>query len=284
MRIDAHQHFWTLARGDYDWLTPDLAPLYGDFEPDDLYPLLEEHGVTGTIAVQAAETDAETLHLLDLASRHDWILGVVGWCDLGAPDAAGRIASLAADPHLVGLRPMLQDMDDDDWILRPGQARGLAAMAREGLVFDALIRPRHIPRIAELADRHPTLSIMIDHAAKPPIGETGGFPAWRDAMQEIARRPNVACKLSGLVTEATAKPQTSLFRATADLLLEAFGADRLVWGSDWPVLRLRADYADWVALSSQLLGACTGLEREAIMGGNACRIYRPVNPGGLVQQ
>jgi L-fuconolactonase len=281
MRIDAHQHFWTLARGDYDWLTPSQTALYRDFEPDDLRPLLDAQGIAGTIAVQAAETVVETAHLLELAARHSWILGVVGWCDLGSPVAAAQVRSLARHPRLVGLRPMLQDLADPDWILKPAQADGVQAMETAGLVFDALIRPRHIARIAKLADRYPALSIVIDHAAKPAIGNIRSSAQWRTAMFDIARRPNVACKFSGLVTEAAPKTPDDLFQPYVDVLIEAFGTDRLIWGSDWPVIGLRSDYAGWATLSDALLARCSPSALAAIRGGNARRLYRLGDPGDL---
>ena len=283
MRIDAHQHFWLLERGDYDWLTPGLAPLYRDFGPADLRPLLKAQDIAGTIAVQAAETVAETTYLLELADGHSWILGLVGWCDLGSPAAAAQVAALAANSRLVGLRPMLQDMADPDWILQPGQAAGVAAMEREALVLDALIRPHHISRIAKLADRHPALSIVIDHAAKPAIGDFGAFAPWRAAMFDIAGRANVACKLSGLVTEAAPDAPDDLFRSYVDMLLDAFGSDRLIWGSDWPVVGLRTDYAGWAGLSDRLLARCSSPALEAIRGGNARRLYRLNDHGDLLQ-
>ena len=157
MRIDAHHHLWEIARGDYGWLTPDLAPIHRDFTMSDLAPILARHGIQATILVQAAPTEAETRYLLALAARHPVVAGVVGWADFAAADAPDAIARLAADPRLVGLRPMVQDILDDDWLLRPDLVPAFEAMVRHDLVFDALVLPRHLPRLLAVARRHPDL-------------------------------------------------------------------------------------------------------------------------------
>jgi len=179
MRIDAHHHVWQVARGDYTWMTPDL-PIARDYQLADLRPLLGD--ITATILVQAAATDAETDFMLATARASAGLVrGVVGWVDLAAPDAPSRIAVRAADPLMRGLRPMLQDIDDPGWILRPDVQPGLAAMARHGLRFDALIKPRHLPLIGELAQRHTDLNVVIDHAAKPDVAG-GAFQPWASHM------------------------------------------------------------------------------------------------------
>src|SRR6516165_7404727 len=169
MRIDAHHHLWTLARGDYGWLTPKLAPIYRDFAVTDLAPLLSAAGICGTILVQAAPTEAETMFLLDIADGTDMVHGVVGWTDFDAEDAAARIEAFVGRTHLVGLRPMVQDIADDDWLLKPGLTAGLAAMAEQNLIFDALVLPRHLPRLSRVVDLHPDLQFVLDHCAKPSL-------------------------------------------------------------------------------------------------------------------
>lgn len=274
-RIDAHQHFWSLERGDYDWLGPELAVLYRDFTPGDLEAQLAENEIAGTIAVQAAATVEETCYLLGLADSHAWIRGVVGWIDFDADDAPAQIDRLGAHPKLVGIRPMLQDMTEDEWILHRSRDAALRAMARRQLVFDALIRPRHLPYITSLADRHPDLTIVIDHAAKPAIGADAAFPAWHAGMEAAAKRPNVYCKLSGLVTEAPGDAACGLdvFRPYVDALLQCFTADRLIWGSDWPVLLMASDYAAWSQMTDMLLSRVDSRARANIRGGNALRVY-----------
>lgn len=275
--VDAHQHFWRLNRGDYGWLTPALRPLYRDFGPGDLAPLLHAGGVDATVLVQAAPTEAETRFLLGLAGRHEFVRGVVGWADFERPDAAERIAALAAHPKLVGLRPMVQDIADDDWLLRPALAPAFAAMIPHGLVFDALVLPRHLPRLAALRDRHPELRIVVDHAAKPRIRDHGfagpSFDHWADGIAAIAADGRSCCKLSGLLTEAAPGAGANDLRPCVDHLLACFGPGRLIFGSDWPVLTLAASYGAWMATVRELLAGLAAPERAAVMGGNATRMY-----------
>jgi L-fuconolactonase len=237
LRIDAHQHFWALARGDYGWLTPSLEPIHRDFGPADLLPHLRRHGIDATILVQAAPTAAETAYLLSVAADTAFIAGVVGWVDLAAPDAVAQIARSAGDALLVGIRPMVQDIADDDWLLWDELVPGFAALARLGLVFDALVLPRHLPRLLRVVDRHPTLTFVIDHLAKPPVAQ-GALAPWADDIAALARRPNVTCKLSGLLTEAVPDWTADDLRPYAEHVLACFGPDRVLWGSDWPVVNL----------------------------------------------
>ena len=242
IRVDAHHHVWTIARGDYRWLSPDLS-IARDYGLDDLRPLLGD--ITTTVLVQAADTEAETAFLLDVARASAGLVqGVVGWTDLAAPGAPARIGELAGLPLLKGLRPMLQDIEDTGWILRPAVQPALAAMARHGLRFDALLKPRHLPVIAELAQRHPDLPVVIDHAAKPDIAN-GSFQPWARHIARLARETPWCCKVSGLVTEARADWQVEDLRPYVDHLLATFGPDRLMWGSDWPVVTLASNYRRW---------------------------------------
>jgi len=272
MQIDAHQHFWHRDRGDYDWLTPALAPLWQDFLPDDLAPLLARHGIAGTVLVQAAPTVAETEYMLSLTRTNSFIRGVVGWTDLTADDASARIAALAAHPRLVGLRPMLQDLPDDDAILDPALQPALAAMAAHGLVLDALIRPRHLPRLLALRDCHPDLKIVIDHAAKPDIAG-GNLADWARDLASVAADGRTHCKLSGLVTEAAADWQVADLKPVTDTVLAAFGQDRVMWGSDWPVLNLAGTYDQWAVATDELLAGLDVAGQTAVRGGTAVRFY-----------
>ncbi|KAA2244322.1 amidohydrolase family protein [Salinarimonas soli] len=272
-RIDAHHHVWRLDRGDYGWLTPALGPIHRDALPEDLAPILAAHGIERTILVQAAPTEAETGFLLDVARCTPFVAGVVGWTDLEAPDAPARVAALAADPLLVGLRPMVQDLPNDAWLSRPGLAPAFEAMAAAGLVLDALVLPRHLPHLLDLVERHPALSVVIDHAAKPTL-RMGVAPAWFSDMAALAAvGPRVACKLSGLATEAPAGWSPQTLRPVVEHLLRVFGPSRLIWGSDWPVLELNADYATWCAATDALLADLPEAAREAVLGGNAARVY-----------
>jgi L-fuconolactonase len=271
-RIDAHQHFWRLDRGDYGWLTPALGPIHRDFGPADLAPHLQRHGIGATILVQAAPTVAETDYLLGIAAATPFVAGVVGWVDLVAPDALARILHLAADKRLVGIRPMVQDIADDDWLLRDELAAALACLARHRLVFDALVLPRHLPRLAVVADRHPDLAIVIDHLAKPPVA-AGGREPWARDIAALAGRPNVTCKLSGLVTEAAPNWTAADLLPYAAHVLSCFGPDRVLWGSDWPVVNLAGGYSAWWQASETLLAALPAAQREAVFGDNARRVY-----------
>lgn len=272
MRIDAHQHFWTLARGDYGWLTPALDAIHRDFGPADLEPLLAKHGIARTILVQAAPTQAETSFLLDLAVRTPFVAGVVGWTDFEAPDAAERIAFLSGNPLLVGLRPMVHDIAEDDWLARPALASAFRAMVAQNLVFDALLKPRHIAPMLLVLARHPELAVVIDHGAKPDL-VSGELSGWRDGMTALAAHPQVFCKLSGLVTEAAPNWTCETLRPVVEHLLAAFGPERLIWGSDWPVVTLRASYAQWFETAENLLAELSEAERAAIFGGNARKLY-----------
>ena len=272
MRIDAHHHLWTLARGDYGWLTPKLAPIYRDFAVADLAPLLSAAEICGTILVQAAPTEAETMFLLDITDGAELVRGVVGWTDFDAEDAAARIEAFAGRTHLVGLRPMVQDIADDDWLLKPGLTAGLAAMAEQNLIFDALVLPRHLPRLSRVVDLHPDLQFVLDHCAKPSLA-TGDIAAWKDDIAKLARRPNIVCKLSGLATEAAPGWQVADLRPAVDHILASFGPERLLWGSDWPVVNLAGGYAKWLAAAETLLAELSDDERAGIFGLNAARIY-----------
>lgn len=272
MNIDAHQHFWRLGRGDYGWLTPALDAIYRDFEPSDLAPILARHGIDRTILVQAAPTLAETQWLLDIARTTTFVAGVVGWVDFEASDAPQTIARLAEDPHLVGLRPMVQDIADDDWLARPAHAPVFDAMIEHRLVFDALVLPRHLPRLARVLERHPLLAVVVDHGAKPRIAERK-LDAWRRDLALVAAHPQVVCKLSGLVTEAAPGDALSEVRPAIDALLDVFGAQRLLWGSDWPVVNLAGGFDHWRAMTLAALAHLDGASRAAVLGGNAQRAY-----------
>lgn len=270
--IDAHQHFWRLDRGDYGWLTPALAPIFRDFGPGDLAPILARHGIGRTILVQAAPTAAETAYLLGIARTTPFVAGVVGWIDFEAPDAPDVVARLAGDPRLVGLRPMVQDIADDDWLLRPSHAPVFEAIVAHGLVFDALVLPRHLPRLARVLERHPRLVVVVDHGAKPGI-RAGEIDRWRADMATIAAHPRVHCKLSGLVTEASPGAGLDVLAPYIDTLLGLFGPARLLWGSDWPVVELTGGYDRWRAMALAALATLAPDARAEVLGGTAARVY-----------
>lgn len=271
--IDAHVHVWDPARGDYGWLTPALPTLYRRVDEQQLHGELKRAGVNGAVLVQAAPTEAESDYLLSIAGRNAWVRGVVGWVDFDAPDVEQRIADRARQAKFVGVRPMLHDIDDADWILHPGRGRALRALASSGLVFDALVKPVHMSRIEQIAGRHPDLSIVIDHAAKPTIGSEMSA-AWRESLRALASYPNVVCKLSGLLTELAPGVEPSKAQDYIEVVLELFGTTRVVWGSDWPVLTLASTYEQWYALTQRALSSLSATDRSAVFGDNAARIYR----------
>jgi L-fucono-1,5-lactonase len=272
MRIDSHQHFWRLDRGDYSWLTPDFGVIYRDFSADDLRPILQRHKIDATIIVQAAPTISETEFMLDIARRTDFVKAVVGWADFEAKDAEDVIARLAARDHLVGLRPMIQDIPDPEWMLRPSIEPAIRAMQSTGLRFDALLKPPHLQPFLKFLRKYPDLPIVVDHGAKPEI-RNDGFAAWAPAMLQIAQDQRVFCKLSGLITEAKSDWKVDDLRRYIDHLVACFGPNRLMWGSDWPVANLAGGYDRWMEASDACLASLSGDERAAIHGGTAARFY-----------
>lgn len=271
MLIDAHVHFWQLGRHACTWPPPDLAAIHRDFTPDEWRHAAAATPIAAVIAVQSQPSVRDTEWLLELAESDPCIAGVVGWVDMAARDAPEQIAALATRPKLRGIRPMLEGLAEDDWILRPELVPACDAMVVHGLCLDALVKPRHLPALLHFAERHPGLSIVIDHAAKPELAR-GVLQPWRRHLAALAELPNVSCKLSGLVTEAGDAWHARDLAPCIDHLLATFGPQRLLWGSDWPVLNLVRDYRGWFELAGRLthLGDA---DRTAVFGGNAARFY-----------
>lgn len=274
MIIDAHQHYWRVDRGDYAWLTPDAGSLYRDFLPDELAPQLERAGVVGTVLVQAAASEAETSFLVDLAARTPSVVGVVGWTDMEAPDAEMRIATLrgACGSLLKGIRPMIQDLQDDEWVASPSLDTAFVALEENAMAFDALVHPRHLRPLLNRLERNPGLRTVIDHCGKPEMAGSG-FGNWARDMRTIARESTACCKLSGLLTQLGEHQTADDVRPYVDFVLDTFGARRVLWGSDWPVLCLRADYRQWFEFTNALLAGIGSGDRDAILGCNALRFY-----------
>ncbi len=275
MKIDSHQHFWTLARGDYGWLTPELDPIYRDFTPGDLAPLLEAAGIERTIVVQATDTVAETEFLLELADAHPIIAGVVGWVDMEADDAIETLKRLAQNPYFRGIRPMIQGIENDEWIVKPELDPVFDALEDMGLVLDALVLPRHLPHLLTRLTRNPGLKCVIDHAAKPELRD-GNLGAWTRGMSRLANETTCLCKFSGLVTEAHPGCSAEDLKPATDLLLLEFGVDRLMFGSDWPVLNLAQDYQAWIEMAKAIT-RYTGDVAAAFWGGNAAKFYGAID-------
>lgn len=272
IRIDAHQHFWQPDRGDYGWLdgAPDI--LRRAYLPGDLKPTLDRFGITHTILVQAAPTVEETEYLLRLAGENDFIAGVVGWLDMEAAGFPDELAGLRENPKFLGIRPMLQDLQDDRFILRPVVLDGLARLADAKLTFDVLSFPRHLPYVAEALDRTPGLRAVVDHLSKPPVA-SGAMEPWRSGIAALAAMPNVYCKLSGLITEADSQNWSVADLAPyVEHAVACFGPHRLMWGSDWPVCRLAGEYGE--VLAATILALPPELRGDPrIFGGNAAQFY-----------
>lgn len=273
MRIDAHQHFWDLSRDDYAWLSPDDAVLYRDFQPGDLAPHLERAGISKTVLVQAAPSMEETRYLLGVADRTEFVAAVVGWVDLASKDVAKDLDSLRGHAAFRGVRPMIQDIADDEWLLGSELTPGFEALIERDLCFDALVEPRHLPRLQRLLERHPELRAVIDHAAKPEI-EMRRFDAWADAIARVARETAAFCKISGLATEAAGNWSPADLAPYVAHLFDCFGCDRLMWGSDWPVIEVAGGFSRWRQASHELLQDRSLAERDAVFGDTAARFYQ----------
>jgi L-fuconolactonase len=289
--IDAHHHVWDLAVRDQDWITGErMAPIRRSFTLDDLRPNALAAGVGATVLVQTVTVAAETPELLALAAVDPLVAGVVGWTDLTSPAIADELAALAAAPggdRLVSIRHQVQSEPDPDWLRRADVIRGLRAVSAAGLCYDLVVLPHQIPAASYAASAVPGLTLVLDHAGKPPIargdvGAAGALGAWTTAIREFAALPNTTCKLSGLVTEAPPGAPHSAFVPVADVVLGAFGAERIMFGSDWPVCLLASDYAGVMALARSLVAGLSDAERAAVFGGTAARVYRISGRAGAI--
>ncbi|MET9493644.1 amidohydrolase family protein [Streptomyces sp. NPDC006552] len=271
--VDAHHHVWDLSVRDQDWITgPELAPLRRDFTLDDLAPHARAAGVAQTVLVQTVTIAEETPEFLALAARSDLVAAVVGWTDLTRPDVADTLAALRGRPggrHLVGIRHQVQAEADPAWLLRPEVGRGLAAVARAGLVYDLVVLPHQLPAAATAAAAHPELTFVLDHLGKPPIA-SGELEPWRTDVRALAALPNTVAKLSGMVTEADPAAWTvETLKPYAQTVLDAFGPGRVMFGSDWPVCTLAASYGQVVDTARELAGG----PDEDVFAGTARRVY-----------
>ncbi|WP_053848350.1 amidohydrolase [Streptomyces sp. NRRL B-24085] len=273
--VDAHHHLWNLSVRDQDWIAPG-SPLRRDFTMADLVPEAAAAGVDRTVLVQTVTVPEETPEFLALAAEHELIAGVVGWTDLTRPDVADELARLRDLPggdRLKGVRHQVQGEPDPQWLLRPDVCRGLAAVAEAGLVYDLVVLPHQLPACVEAAVALPQLTFVLDHLGKPPIA-SGALSPWAADVRALAALPNTVCKLSGMVTEADLATWTpDDLRPYADTVLEAFGPDRLMFGSDWPVCTLGAAYAETLSVTRELIGGLSASERADVLGATATRTY-----------
>ncbi len=272
-KIDAHQHFWHYTPQTYPWITEDLALLKRDYLPADLQPLLQASGLGGCVAVQASQTVAETEFLLKLAEAHDFIKGVVGWIDLQDYNIKHTLQKWAERPKLCGFRHIVHDEPDDAFLLRPEFIRGVKALQTFDLTYDILIFEKHLPAALSFVSYLPDSKLVVDHLAKPKIAKHELSP-WQENIRSLAQYPNVYCKISGMVTEADWQHwKEEDFIPYLDTVVEAFGADRLMIGSDWPVCRLAGEYETVMGLAMNYFKSFSAAEQEKVFGGNAIRFY-----------
>jgi len=273
MRIDAHQHFWRYNAAEYDWIDGSMTRLRRDFLPSDLEPELRQKGFDGSIAVQARQSLEETNWLLKLAAGSPRILGVVGWVDLRSPDVRKQLENLCGETKLVGVRHIVQSEPDERFLLQAEFLRGIAMLEGFGLTYDILIYPRHLAVAAEFVQRFPQQRFVLDHLAKPLIRKRIEEP-WKGDLRELAKWPNVFCKLSGMVTEADwGSWKADDFRSYLDAAFEYFGAERLMIGSDWPVCTVAGSYSAVMSIVMEYLTKFPGEAADAVLGGNAQRFW-----------
>jgi L-fucono-1,5-lactonase len=274
--VDGHQHFWS---GSLPWMRAEHAAIARSFTPEDLRPLLDAEGIAQTIVVQAACDDQDTDSMFEHAARHDWIAAVVAWAPLLEPDRArARLDELSSRPKLRGIRHLIHDEEDPHWILQPAVLESLALLEERGLVLELpVVWPRHLRDVPTLATSFPRLTIVVDHLGKPPIGTD--LSEWGDSLRAAAAHANVAAKISGLNT-ATDRPDWSAedLRPSVEIALDAFGPDRLLWGSDWPVALLNGDYHRVWGETRRVLETIAPKDVETLLGGTARRLYRLSDP------
>lgn len=274
-KIDAHQHFWHPARGDYGWMPEDDPILSRPYAPADLAPILNELGISKTVLVQAAPTVNETEYMLGIADASDRVAGVVGWIDFERPEDRATLERLARHPKYKGVRPMIQDIPDDDWMLRDDVQWAFRAIVETGLTFDALGFPRHLANFLTILSRYPDMRTVVDHCMKPQIRDHSSetFQFWADGMSRIANETGAYCKLSGVITEAGSDWTADELKPYTDHVLDAFGPSRVMWGSDWPVCRLRGEYQHWHDTARELTAALSDTDRDRVFGGTAAEFY-----------
>jgi L-fuconolactonase len=276
MRIDSHQHFWHYSPTEHAWMSEEMTQLKRDFMPEDLWPLMQAAAFDGCIAVQARQSLDETRWLLELAGKNDFIQGVVGWVDLRSPDLLLLLEEFTPNPKLVGVRHIVQDEADDEFMLRSDFLRGISMLKQFDLTYDLLIYPKHLRAAKQLVAKFPEQKFVLDHMAKPRIRE-GLLRPWQEDLAELAQAANVFCKFSGMVTEARWKQwKPDDFRRYLDIVIDAFTAERVMIGSDWPVCTLSADYGSTMQLVIDYVQQFPFSIQSAILGDTCARFYRIV--------
>lgn len=274
MRLDSHQHFWQYNPAQHTWMTEEMAVLRRDFLPNDLAPLLKSVNFDGSIVVQARQMLEETDWLLALADQYDFIRGVVGWTDLRAEDVRSQLQRYAGRPKLKGIRHIVHDEPDVEFMLSPEFRRGIRALSEFGLTYDLLLRPAHLPAARRLVGEFPRQPFVVDHIAKPLIADKQ-FSPWREELEKLAKFDNVYCKLSGMVTETRWRAwRPEDFTAYLDVVVDAFGPQRVMIGSDWPVCTLSGDYRAVMDIAMNYVRQFPRELQDGMLGGNCARFYR----------
>ena len=273
MYIDSHQHFWKISRGDYSWMTAEHKELYRDFGTEDLLPLLNSKNISKTIIVQAADSIKETEFILDIASTCSFVAGVVGWANFESPSIKAQIDSLSVNRFLKGFRPMIHDIDDENWMLLPNLKSGFDYLIEKNLSFDALVRPNHLKNLYVFANKYSELKIVIDHIAKPLIA-TQDIGQWKADMKKLSQLENIYCKYSGILTEAGPNYNVERIKPYTDFIFETFDSCRLMWGSDWPVLTMAEQYPNWFDLAHELASGLSRSELNNLFRNTAEKFYQ----------
>ena len=273
MYIDSHLHFWKISRGDYSWMSSECKPLYRDFGPSDLFPLISKKNITQAVVVQAADTVAETEFILEIANKTSFISGVVGWVDFESRDVVERIDKLIENKYLKGFRPMIHDIANENWMLNNGLELGLKHLIKNNLTFDALVRPKHLKNLYLFAKKYNDLPIVINHMAKPNILNQE-IDEWQADMKKLSMLDNIYCKYSGIVTEIGADYNLEQIKPYTDFIFESFDTARIMWGSDWPVLTMAEKYENWFDIAHTLIPNLSNDEKMNVFLHTARNFYR----------
>ena len=272
MYVDSHQHFWKLSRGDYSWMSSEYKPLYKDFFPEDLEPLIKQKNISKTIIVQAADTVAETEYTLKLAEANDFVAGVVGWVDLENSNTKETLDKLCESKFLKGIRPMIHDIENDAWMLNDNLKENLHYLANKKLTFDALVRPQHLRYLIKFVQKYDFLPIVIDHIAKPKILNSE-IDQWKSDMKILSSFENVFCKFSGILTEVGEDYSKAQIEPYIDFVLNLFPPNKIMWGSDWPVLTMAENYGNWFDIAMDFCGNFSDSEKNMIFANTAKNFY-----------
>ena len=273
MYIDSHQHFWKISRGDYSWMTPDYKQLYKDFNASDLQPIIEKINISQTIIVQAADTIAETEFILNIADNNSFVSGVVGWVDFNKSEVINDIDKLIQNKHLKGFRPMIHDIADKNWMLNSNLEKSFKYLIKKNLTFDALVKPNHLKNLYIFATKYSDLPIVIDHIAKPKIVDQE-IDEWKNDMKKLSELENIYCKYSGILTEIGKDYKIDQIKPYINFIFETFNTNKVMWGSDWPVLTMVEQYQNWFDIANNLISHFSKNEKMNIFHNTAKKFYR----------